>query len=88
MSEAERDCKHGRLARSCDVCELERTVAEQAAEIERLRVDAERWQFWRSLYDIDNKVDQNIARAIERAVTPEQLDAAVDVARKEKQDAE
>lgn len=28
LTEAERDCKHGQLARSCNVCELE-------AEIER-----------------------------------------------------
>lgn len=32
----ERDCKHGQLARSCNVCELEAEVAQQAAEIERL----------------------------------------------------
>ena len=32
----ERDCKHGQLARSCNVCELESEVARQAAEIERL----------------------------------------------------
>jgi hypothetical protein len=53
-----------------------------------LEANAERWQFWRSLYDINHVHDQNIARAIERAVTPEQLDAAVDAARKEKQDAD
>ena len=33
----ERDCKHGQLARSCNVCELEAEVARQAAEIERLK---------------------------------------------------
>ena len=33
----ERDCKHGQLARSCNVCELESEVARQAAEIERLK---------------------------------------------------
>lgn len=32
----ERDCKHGQLARSCNVCELEAEVARQTAEIERL----------------------------------------------------
>lgn len=32
----DRDCKHGQLARSCNVCELEAEVAQQAAEIERL----------------------------------------------------
>ena len=31
LTEAERDCKHGQLARSCNVCELE-------AEIERLQL--------------------------------------------------
>ena len=36
-TEAERDCKHGQLARSCNVCELESEVARQAAEIERLK---------------------------------------------------
>ena len=30
-------CKHGSLARSCQVCDLEKEVAEQAAEIERMR---------------------------------------------------
>lgn len=34
---AERDCKHGQLARSCNVCELESEVARQAAEIEQLK---------------------------------------------------
>lgn len=33
----DRDCKHGQLARSCNVCELEDEVARQAAEIERLK---------------------------------------------------
>ena len=37
----ERDCKHGQLARSCNVCELESEVARQAAEIERLKSEAE-----------------------------------------------
>lgn len=36
-TEAEQDCKHGQLARSCNVCELESEVARQAAEIERLK---------------------------------------------------
>ena len=36
---AERDCKHGQLARSCNVCELESEVARQAAEIEQVRSD-------------------------------------------------
>ena len=36
-TEAERDCKHGQLARSCNVCELEAEVERQAAEIERLK---------------------------------------------------
>ena len=40
-TEAERDCKHGQLARSCNVCELESEVARQAAEIERLKSEAE-----------------------------------------------
>lgn len=38
-TEAERDCKHGQLARSCNVCELESEVARQAAEIERLKAE-------------------------------------------------
>lgn len=36
-AENKRDCKHGQLARSCNVCELESEVARQAAEIERLK---------------------------------------------------
>ena len=36
-TEAERDCKHGQLARSCNVCELEAEVERQAMEIERLK---------------------------------------------------
>ena len=35
-TEAERDCKHGQLKRSCNICALEAEVAQQAAEIERL----------------------------------------------------
>lgn len=38
-TDAERDCKHGQLARSCNVCELESEVARQAAEIERLKAE-------------------------------------------------
>ena len=37
----DRDCKHGQLARSCNVCELEAEVERQAAEIERLKAEAE-----------------------------------------------
>lgn len=40
-TEAERDCKHGQLARSCNVCELEAEVAQQAAEIEQLKSEME-----------------------------------------------
>lgn len=34
---ATRDCKHGQLARSCEVCELEAERDALAAEVERLR---------------------------------------------------
>ena len=32
-----RDCKHGNLARSCTLCELESALAESRQEVERLR---------------------------------------------------
>ena len=34
---ASRDCKHGQLARSCEICELEAERDALAAEVERLR---------------------------------------------------
>jgi len=34
---ATRDCKHGQLARSCEVCEAEAERDALAAEVERLR---------------------------------------------------
>jgi hypothetical protein len=37
MYDQARDCKHGRLARSCEVCDLEKTVAEQAVKNEKLK---------------------------------------------------
>ena len=44
MSETPRDCKHGQLARSCELCELEREnaalreqLAERDAELDSLR---------------------------------------------------
>lgn len=39
MSDTPRDCKHGHLARSCEICDLERALAEkerELAEAERL----------------------------------------------------
>lgn len=36
-----RDCKHGQLARSCNVCELEQRVAEQEAEILQIHKDVQ-----------------------------------------------
>lgn len=38
-----RDCRHGQLARSCELCQLEKTVAEQAAEITQLIQERRRW---------------------------------------------
>jgi len=40
-----RDCKHGRLARTCYVCELERELAAMTAERDALKKDAERLTF-------------------------------------------
>lgn len=34
-----RDCKHGHLARSCEICELERQVEELRAELADVRDD-------------------------------------------------
>lgn len=42
-----RDCKHGQLARGCEVCELEAEVARLRAENERLR--AERKTLWKQV---------------------------------------
>ena len=45
-------------------------------------IDANRWRYWRSLYDISTDTDYS-AQLIERALTPEELDAAIDAAMKE-----
>lgn len=37
-----RDCKHGQLARVCNICELEGELGALQAECEELRKDAER----------------------------------------------
>ena len=34
-----RDCKHGQLKRSCEICSLEKEVAEQAQEIDALKAE-------------------------------------------------
>lgn len=36
-NEALRDCKHGQLARSCNICELEAEVTRLQAENDKLR---------------------------------------------------
>lgn len=40
----DRDCRHGRMARKCEVCELEQHVRELEVENERLRHDLDRLQ--------------------------------------------
>lgn len=49
--------------------------------------DAQRWRYWRSLFDIENtqkryekSLEPTYIQCIERAMTPEDLDAAVDAA--------
>jgi len=42
MSDTPRDCKHGQLARSCEICDLEREFAAMTAERNALRGECER----------------------------------------------
>ena len=37
MTDTARDCIHGQLARSCEICERDQRIAELEAEVERLR---------------------------------------------------
>jgi hypothetical protein len=37
MSDTPRDCVHGHLARSCEICDLERELAAANAELEKCR---------------------------------------------------
>ena len=37
MSETPRDCKHGHLARSCDICGLEAELTAMTAERDKLQ---------------------------------------------------
>jgi hypothetical protein len=48
---ATRDCKHGQLARSCEVCELEAERDALAAEVERLREALRQWEWRDESYD-------------------------------------
>jgi predicted nuclease with TOPRIM domain len=77
-----REDLHFKLA----ACEKER---DQLAEEKQLHrgieafyagavIDAKRWRYWRSLYDIHSEQNDAAAQRIERAMTPEELDAAVD----------
>jgi hypothetical protein len=43
MSDHSRDCKHGQLARSCEICELERERDGLRAENERLKALLRDW---------------------------------------------
>ena len=54
-------------------------LAQYAEGEQALRRDAERWRYWRSLYDITEQ-DDEAAQEIARAMTPDELDAAVDKA--------
>ena len=60
---------------------LEKLRAAIEGEIKQLEVDAVRYRFWRSLFDINSKVDQRLIIEIDRAHTPEELDAAIDSVR-------
>jgi hypothetical protein len=42
--------------------------------------DAARWRYWRSLYDVVTEQADEAEQRIQRAVTPEELDAAIDKA--------
>lgn len=43
-----RDCKHGQLARQCNICELEDEAESLRAELAEVRRDAERYRWLRS----------------------------------------
>ena len=51
-------------------------------ERDELVADAKRWRYWRSLFDISTDTGY-AAQLIERATSPDELDAAVDAAMKE-----
>ncbi|CAB4241102.1 hypothetical protein UFOVP228_36 [uncultured Caudovirales phage] len=80
-----RDCKHGSLKRSCEICSLETEVSEQAAEIERKTQYGKEWM---DKYLDLRKAAQMALDALEpykstalRWYTP--VDAAIDALRKE-----
>jgi hypothetical protein len=59
-------------------------------ERDELVADAKRWRYWRSLFDISKPVidlrtdtADYSAQLIERAMSPDELDAAIDAAMKE-----
>jgi len=56
-----RDCKHGQLARSCEICSLEDDVAKLTAENERLSALADKWNL-----ECDDLREDNKRRAAER----------------------
>ncbi len=61
-----RDCKHGQLARSCEICSLEDDVAKLTAENERLSALADKWNL-----ECDDLREDNKRLSAER-------DAAID----------
>ena len=66
-------CEHGQLKRSCNICELEATIAALRAEVAELRKDSERYRwlqshgigrhfsgFWTYKTDLDKEIDAAI----------------------------
>ena len=53
---SERDCKHGQLARSCEICELEAerdALAAEVARVQRLEAESEAARAFRNEYRKD-----------------------------------
>lgn len=42
MNDMQRDCEHGQLARSCEICELKRELAAANVRVEELKADRDK----------------------------------------------
>ena len=81
-----RDCAHGQLARSCNICEMGQEIERLRAELAACREDAERYRWLRDDcggFEVTVREENEDGYESRVAGYPaEELDAAIDTARK------